>query len=130
MSERTLERVIDRLAQAMSHQRSVLEASDYAALEALLPDCESALAELESYPGGMAAVKRDLDALPEVDRQSLAARLERANIDHRVGRDLIALAMQRSAALHAFAATQSESATYSQEGSVSHATGSLLSRKV
>jgi len=125
-----LEGLIDRLADAMSRQRSALEAFDYAALEAMLPDCEAALADIQAYPGGVDALRQDLAALPPADREELTACLERANVDHRIGRDLIALAMQRSAALQAFAATQSEGATYSQEGGVSHAAGTLLSRRV
>lgn len=129
MSPTELQAVVGRLALAMARQRAVLEASDYDALESLLPECEAALHGLNAYTGGVNALRQHIDLLPASDRTELLENLERANVDHRIGRDLIGLAMQRGAALQGFAATQSEGATYSQEGGVSHAIGSLLSRK-
>ena len=129
MSLTELQAVVGRLVLAMSSQRAVLEASDYDALGSLLPECEAALNGLNAYPGGVTALRQHIEQLPLSERNQLRESLERASVDHRIGRDLIGLALQRSAALQGFAATQSEGATYSQEGGVSHATGSLLSRK-
>ena len=129
MRETTPQVLIDRLADLMSRQRASLESSDFDALSVLLSECEQALEDVQAYPGGVEALTRDLERLPAQKRDELRAALERANIDHRIGRDLINLAMQRSAALQGFVVTQSDGATYSEAGAVSHAAGTLLSRK-
>lgn len=125
-----LQEVVQRLAQAMSRQRIALEAENYDDLETVLPECEAALYVVTQYPGGVEALRGQMDLLPVTERTALLEALERAAVDHRVGRELIAIAMQRNAALQGFVVNQSEGATYSSEGAVSHATGSLLSRKV
>ena len=130
MSDADVRQVIERLARAMSIQRTALEAGDYDALEAILPDCESALADLAAFPGGVAALRQTIETLPAEDRSQLRAVLDQAGTDHRIGRDLIGLAMQRVAAVKSFQASKIEGATYSQQGGVSHATGSVLSHKV
>lgn len=129
MSEVRPQVLIERLADLMARQRASLESSDYDSLPTLLAECEQALTDIQAYPGGVEALVRDLDAQPVGQRDALRASLEQANVDHRIGRDLINLAMQRSAALQGFVATQSDGATYSEEGAVSHAAGTLLSRK-
>ena len=130
MNKPELQVVIGRLAQVMARQREALQSSDYDGLESVLPECEAALEGVMSYPGGVEVLRRDMDQLPPSDREALYATLELASREHRIGRELIAVAIQRSAALQGFHMSQSDSATYSDQGSVSHATGSLLSRKV
>lgn len=113
----------------MANQRIALENSDFDNLESTLAGSQAALEELLAYPGGVDSLRADLLALPEPDRSQARDVLERAGLDHRVGRELVQVAMQRSAAVQAFAASQSDGATYSQQGGVSTAAGSLLSRK-
>lgn len=121
--------VLVQLAEAMANQRAVLESSDFDLLEKTLSEAQAALDAVMAYPGGAEGVREGIQRLPERVRLEALELLERASLDHRVGRELVGVAMQRSAAVQAFQVSQSEGATYSQEGGVSTAAGSLLSRK-
>ena len=85
-----------------------------------------ALKALEDHPGGVEGLRQLIATLPEAQQQQLNARLTQARDDHQLNTDLIKLAMQRNAALQAYAAQSSAGATYSSEGGVSFLGGGQL----
>ena len=85
-----------------------------------------ALKALEDYPGGVEGLRQFIATLPEDEQTQLNTRLAQARDDHQLNTDLIKLAMQRNAALQAYAAQSSAGATYSSEGGVSFLGGGQL----
>jgi hypothetical protein len=85
-----------------------------------------ALKALEDHPGGVEGLRQFIATLPEEEQKQLNTRLEQARWDHQLNSDLIRLAMQRNAALQAYAAQSSAGATYSSEGGVSFLGGGQL----
>ena len=86
----------------------------------------AALQALEDYPGGVEGLRQFIATLPEDEQTQLNTRLTQARDDHQLNTDLINLAMQRNAALQAYAAQSSAGATYSSEGGVSFLGGGQL----
>jgi hypothetical protein len=85
-----------------------------------------ALKALENHPGGVEGLRQLIATLSEDEQTQLNTRLEQARADHQLNADLIRLAMQRNAALQAYAAQSSAGATYSSEGGVSFLGGGQL----
>ncbi len=121
--------LLDEVVQAVSSLRQLLEQQRLTELESALVSTQMAVNKLNAYPGGVAGLRAAIDALPEELREPALDKLQRARQDYDVNAELIRLAMQRNAALQAYAAQSSAAATYSSEGGVSMVnTGSLLGK--
>lgn len=121
---------VDQVANAVSFLRNTLENNRIDDLTDALAKAQAALDQMNSYPGGVEQLRKDITALDQPLRQEIEDRLQKAGVDHQVNGELIKLAMQKNAALQAFMAQQSDSATYSSSGSIPNLTGGVLSRKV
>ena len=95
-----------------------------------LAKTQVALDELNAYPGGIEQLKMDIDQLPSPLKEEVNAKLEAATLDHQINGELIRLAIQKNAALQAFIAQQSDSATYSSSGNVPGLGTGTFSKKV
>ena len=95
-----------------------------------LAKTQVALDELNAYPGGIEQLKMDIDQLPSPLKEEVNAKLEAATLDHQINGELIRLAIQKNAALQAYVAQQSDSATYSNKGSIPGVESGILSKKV
>jgi flagellar biosynthesis/type III secretory pathway chaperone len=95
-----------------------------------LAKAQAALDQINAYQGGVEQLKKDISALEPSLKQEIEDKLQKSGVDHQVNGELIKLAMQKNAALQAFMAQQSDSATYSSSGSIPNLTGGVLSRKV
>ena len=121
--------LLDEVVLAVSSLRLLLEQQRLTELESALVSTQQAVNKLNTYPGGVAGLRTAIDALPDDLREPALAKLQRAKQDYDVNAELIRLAMQRNAALQAYAAQSSAAATYSSEGGVSMVnTGSLLGK--
>ena len=87
---------------------------------------QMALKSLENHPGGVDGLKQLIATFTPEQQTQLNERLAQARSDHQINGELIRLAMQRNAALQAYAAQSSAGATYSSEGGVSFLGGSQL----
>jgi hypothetical protein len=81
---------------------------------------------LENHPGGVDGLKQLIASFSEEQQKELNDRLAQARSDHQLNGELLRLAMQRNAALQAYAAQTSASAIYSSEGGVSFLGGGQL----
>lgn len=121
--------LLDEVVQAVSGLRQLLEQQRLTELEPALVNTQLAVNKLNSYPGGVAGLRSAIDGLDDGVREQALEKLQRARQDYDVNAELIRLAMQRNAALQAYAAQSSAAATYSSEGGVSMVnTGSLLGK--
>lgn len=121
--------LLDEVASAVSALRQRLEQQQLQHLEDALASTQLAVDKLNAYPGGIAGLRQAIDALPEPLRAQALGKLERLREDYNVNAELIRLAMQRNAAVQAYAAQSSAAATYSSEGGVSMVNpGSLLGK--
>lgn len=121
---------VNQVAQAVSFLRAVLEEDRMDDLADALAKAQAALDQMNSYPGGVEQLKKDISLLEEHLKTEIEDKLQKAGVDHQINGELIKLAMQKNAALQAFMAQQSDSATYSSSGSIPNLTGGVLSRKV
>jgi hypothetical protein len=121
---------INHVASTLAHLRSRLEQNDIDGMTEALAKTQAALDDLNAYPGGITQLKNDIDALPSPQREEVAAKLEAATLDHQINGELIRLAIQKNAALQAYVAQQSDSATYSNKGSIPGVGSGILSKKV
>jgi hypothetical protein len=121
---------VNQVAQAVSFLRAVLEEDRMDDLADALAKAQAALDQMNSYPGGVEQLKKDISLLDEHLKTEIEEKLQKAGVDHQINGELIKLAMQKNAALQAFMAQQSDSATYSSSGSIPNLTGGVLSRKV
>jgi flagellar biosynthesis/type III secretory pathway chaperone len=121
--------LLDEVVQAVSSLRQLLEQQRLTELESALVSTQLAVTKLNAYPGGVAGLRAAIDALPDDLRESAVNKLQLAKQDYDINAELIRLAMQRNAALQAYAAQSSAAATYSSEGGVSMVNmGSLLGK--
>jgi len=118
--------LVEQVATAVAELRTTLENHALPGLETAILNSQMALKALEDYPGGVEGLRQLIATLPEDQQQQLNARLTQARDDHQLNSDLIKLAMQRNAALQAYAAQSSAGATYSSEGGVSFLGGGQL----
>ena len=116
----------EQVATAVAELRTTLENHALPGLEEAILNSQMALKALEDHPGGVEGLRQLIATLPEAQQQQLNARLTQARDDHQLNTDLIKLAMQRNAALQAYAAQSSAGATYSSEGGVSFLGGGQL----
>lgn len=108
----TLQELLTGLADGLRTQRQVLEDGALEALAAVSRDVEERYARIEGWSGGIAGLHDDIDRLPEGLRAQLQDCIRRAGEDNRVCGELLRVASQRAAAVRAFHASASESATY------------------
>ena len=118
--------LVEQVAIAVAELRTTLENHELPGLEAAILNSQMALKALENHPGGVEGLRQLIATLSEDEQTQLNARLEQARADHQLNSDLIRLAMQRNAALQAYAAQSSAGATYSSEGGVSFLGGGQL----
>ena len=121
--------LLDDVAAAVGQLRQLLEQQQVQNLESALVSMQLAVDKLNGYPGGVAGLRAAIETLPEPARQEALTRLQRLRQDYDINAELIRLAMQRNAAVQAYAAQTSAAATYSSEGGVSMSNpGSLLGK--
>jgi len=121
---------ISNVASSLAHLRLRLEQNDIDGMTDALGKTQAALDELNAYPGGIEQLKKDIDQLPSPLKEEVNAKLEAATLDHQINGELIRLAIQKNAALQAYIAQQSDSATYSNKGSIPGVESGILSKKV
>ena len=126
MNLQNVQALVEQVAQAVMQLRVTLENHELPGLEAAIVNSQMALKGLEAHPGGVEGLRQLIATFPEAQQQELNSRLEQARTDHQLNSDLIRLAMQRNAALQAYAAQSSAGATYSSEGGVSFLGGGQL----
>jgi hypothetical protein len=118
--------LVEQVSNAVAELRTNLEKHELPGLETAILNSQMALKALEDHPGGVEGLRQLIATFPEAKQQELNTRLEQARADHQLNSDLIRLAMQRNAALQAYAAQSSAGATYSSEGGVSFLGGGQL----
>ncbi len=118
--------LVEEVAQAVHALRITLENHELPGLEAAILNSQMALKGLENHPGGVDGLKQLIATYSEAQQKQLNDRLAQARADHQLNSELLRLAMQRNAALQAYAAQSSASATYSSEGGVSFFGGGQL----
>ncbi len=126
MSFQHAHNLVEQVATAVAELRTTLENHALPGLEAAILNSPMALKALEDYTGGVEGLRQFIASLPEDEQTQLNTRLAQARDDHQLNTDLIKLAMQRNAALQAYAAQSSAGATYSSEGGVSFLGGGQL----
>jgi uncharacterized protein YoxC len=125
----TITVLLEEVSQAVSQLRQTLEQQQLTQLESVLTSTQVAVHKLNNHPGGVNGLRQDIDNLPDQVRSRCLALLQQAKQDYEINAELIRLAMQRNAALQAYAAQSSSAATYSSEGGVSLvSTGQLLGK--
>ena len=118
--------LIEQVAQAVHELKVTLENHALPNLETAILNSQMALKSLESHPGGVDGLKQLIASFSEEQQKELNDRLAQARSDHQLNGELLRLAMQRNAALQAYAAPTSASAIYSSEGGVSFLGGGQL----
>jgi hypothetical protein len=118
--------LVEQVAQAVSELRVTLENHALPGLEEAILNSQMALKALENFPGGVEALRQTIATFTPDQQTALNARLAEARTNHQLNTDLIRMAMQRNAALQAYAAQSSAGATYSSEGGVSFLGGGQL----
>jgi len=126
MSFESTHALVEEVAQAVHALRITLENHELPGLEAAILNSQMALKGLENHPGGVEGLKQLIATYSEAQQKELNDRLAQARADHQLNSELLRLAMQRNAALQAYAAQSSASATYSSEGGVSFFGGGQL----
>jgi len=126
MTFESTQALVEEVAQAVHALRTTLENHELPGLEAAILNSQMALKGLENHPGGVEGLKQLIASYPEAQQKELHDRLAQARADHQLNSELLRLAMQRNAALQAYAAQSSASATYSSEGGVSFFGGGQL----
>ena len=121
--------LLGQVAHAVAQLRRTLEQLELPGLEPAVRQAQAALEQLQNFPGGQPALRLAIDSLPAQQRQQAQDQLERARLDHEVNGQLLKAALQRNAAMQAYTAQASASATYSSEGGVPVAgAGTLLGK--
>ena len=118
--------LIEQVAQAVHELKVTLENHALPNLETAILNSQMALKSLENHPGGVDGLKQLIASFSEEQQKELNDRLAQARSDHQLNGELLRLAIQRNAALQAYAAQTSASAIYSSEGGVSFLGGGQL----
>ena len=118
--------LIEQVAQAVHELKVTLENHALPNLETAILNSQMALKSLENHPGGVDGLKQLIASFSQEQQKELNDRLAQARSDHQLNGELLRLAMQRNAALQAYAAQTSASAIYSSEGGVSFLGGGQL----
>ena len=103
------------LADSVGQLRAALQNPLLSDMEQVLARAQAALDAVNAWPGGSEALQAAMDELPPEAKALAQERLSQARQDHAVNAELLALAMQRNAALQAEAAITAEEATYSSD---------------
>ena len=126
MAFESTRKLIEQVAQAVHELKVTLENHALPNLETAILNSQMALKSLENHPGGVDGLKQLIASFSEEEQKELNDRLAQARSDHQLNGELLRLAMQRNAALQAYAAQTSASAIYSSEGGVSFLGGGQL----
>jgi hypothetical protein len=126
MSFQHAHNLVEQVSKAVAELRTTLENHALPGLETAILNSQMALKALEDHPGGVEGLRQFIATLPEEEQKQLNTCLQQARSDHQLNSELIRLAMQRNAALQAYAAQSSAGATYSSEGGVSFLGGGQL----
>jgi flagellar biosynthesis/type III secretory pathway chaperone len=126
MAFESTRKLIEQVAQAVHELKVTLENHALPNLETAILNSQMALKSLENHPGGVDGLKQLIASFSEEQQKELNDRLAQARSDHQLNGELLRLAMQRNAALQAYAAQTSASAIYSSEGGVSFLGGGQL----
>ena len=126
MTFESTQALIEQVAHAVHELRITLENHALPNLETAILNSQMALQSLETHPGGVDGLKQLIASFPEDQQKQLNERLAQARSDHHLNGELLRLAMQRNAALQAYAAQSSASAIYSSEGGVAFLGGGQL----
>jgi hypothetical protein len=118
--------LVEQVSSAVSELRTTLENHELPGLETAILNSQMALKALEDHPGGVEGLRKLIATFSEEQQAQLNSRLAQARTDHQLNSELIRLAMQRNAALQAYAAQSSAGATYSSEGGISFLGGGQL----
>lgn len=118
--------LVNQVAEAVAQLRHTLEKHELPGLEAAILKVQMALQALDQHPGGVEGLRQLIATYPADIQEQLNERLGQARLDHQLNAELIRLALQRNAALQAYAAQSSAAATYSSEGGVSFLGGGQL----
>ena len=108
----------------------ILEDAHVTELETAVLRVETLNERLSNYPGGLDAIRTEINQLEEPARDQIRARLESARQQHDLNQSLIKLAIQRNVALQSYSAQTNFSATYSSDGGVPLAGSNNLLGKV
>jgi len=121
--------LLNEVSQAVSQLRRTLEQLELPGLEPAVRASQMALEKMQSYPGGLEGLRQAIAGLEATHRESALNLLNQARLDHDVNGGLLQAALKRNAALQAYAAQASASATYSSEGGVPMAgSGTLIGK--
>lgn len=107
--------LLENLADSVSQLRTALQNPLLSDMEQVLARAQSALDAVNAWPGGSEALQAAMNELPADARAQAQECLDQARQDHAVNAELLALAMQRNAALQAEAALTDDEATYSSD---------------
>lgn len=118
--------LVEQVSNAVAELRATLEKHELPGLETAILNSQMALKALENHPGGVEGLRQLIATFPQEQQDQLNTQLTQARTDHQLNSELIRLAMQRNAALQAYAAQSSAGATYSSEGGVSFLGGGQL----
>ena len=118
--------LVEQVSNAVAELRTTLEKHELPGLETAILNSQMALKALENHPGGVEGLRQLIATFPQEQQDQLNTQLTQARTDHQLNSELIRLAMQRNAALQAYAAQSSAGATYSSEGGVSFLGGGQL----
>ena len=121
--------LLRQVGHAVAQLRQTLEQLELPGLESAVQEAQAAVDSLNAFPGGLVGVRQSIQALPSPQKEEALRTLDKARLDQDVNAELLKAAMQRNAALQAYAAQASASATYSSEGGVPvSGTGTLLGK--
>lgn len=118
--------LVEQVSNAVAELRTTLEKHELPGLETAILNSQMALKALENHPGGVEGLRQLIATFSQEQQDQLNTQLTQARTDHQLNSELIRLAMQRNAALQAYAAQSSAGATYSSEGGVSFLGGGQL----
>lgn len=107
--------ILQDLADSVGQLRTALQNPLLSDMEQVLARAQAALDAVNAWPGGSEALQASLELLPPEGKALAQERLNQARQDHAVNAELLALAMQRNAALQAEAAITADEATYSSD---------------
>jgi hypothetical protein len=121
-----VEELTHQLMQSVRSLKTRLEQNQIEGLEETLAKVQVAMDAFHRHPGGPDVLIKEIDESEPAKRQEIKTKLQQIKIEHEVCGRLIKLAMQRNAALQAYAAQPDAAATYSPEGGVSMVVGGKL----
>jgi hypothetical protein len=121
-----VENLAHDLSRSIADLKSKLEQHQIDDIEASIAKVQVAMDAFQRHPGGMDELLRTIDLMEPAPRDEMRGVLRQIKLEYEVCGQLIKLAMQRNAALQAYAAQNDAAAIYSAQGGVSMVAGSKL----